>query len=59
MSSSSQHKGRRGTVATLVTVVLLVVLVFWIASTIAAHNSLQDCLDSGRRTCRTVPSDGD
>ena len=47
---------QRATLFALVAVAILAAAMLWVAQAIVAHNTLQNCLDSGRRTC--LPSPG-
>ena len=45
----------RQTWATLIIVVALVAAVLWTANAIVNHNSVQNCIDSGRHNCLPMP----
>ncbi|MDX7953594.1 hypothetical protein P7D22_20735 [Lichenihabitans sp. Uapishka_5] len=41
----------RATWAALIVIVVVAALLLWVSQAIVAHNRLQNCIDSGRRTC--------
>jgi hypothetical protein len=44
-------RSSRGNIAALIAVLVVAAALIWVAQAIVAHNKLQDCVDSGRRTC--------
>jgi hypothetical protein len=51
MVNPKRSSGGRANIAALIAVALLVAALLWVAQAIVAHNQLQNCIDSGRRTC--------
>lgn len=47
---------KRGRIAALAAVVVLVGALFWVMQAVVRHNALQNCLDSGRRDCASLPA---
>ena len=46
----------RGNIVALIAIVILAAALFWTVSTIQKHNALQNCIDSGRHDCVTIPA---
>ena len=58
MNRPTRPSGSRANVAALIAVALLVGALLWVAQALVAHNRLQNCLDSGRRTCAEIDGSG-
>ena len=58
MDTPKPPRGSRANVAALIAVAVLVGALLWVAQAIVAHNSLQNCIDSGRRTCIDIEQPG-